>query len=507
MKLFIKSIIFTMITVLFLLNAQFPALAAKPATDYANIDAYLKRQMKMQAIAGLSYAIVQEDQIVHVKSFGKADLNKKLTPQTPMKLASVSKSFTALAIMQLVEQGRIELEAPVQKYIPWFRLKNKKESSQITIRHLLNQTSGISSNGEIELATQFKNKSLEETVRLLKEVELSHPVGTRFEYTNFNYLCLGLVIEKVTGEKLDQYIEKHILTPLQMNHSYTSIRAAEKNGLSKDFTAWFGQLLPTKTAMSNMPNFLASGYMVSSAEDMGKYLRMYMNAGELDRERIISPQGVKMLQTPSSQAKMYLDGTFFGNYAMGWWSRSVQGIIVLGHSGDLFSTARTDMYILPKQKIGVVILTNTHTGKFAPGDSHIATDGVISLLAGKKPTNDSIQSFAKYYAIFDGIVLVMIGLFIWYFARVFKKWKRIQLTKWVVISMIAEIGIPLGLYLTLPLLLNIPSWSFLFCVQADLVSVVLTGLLLIFIMGLCKIMRVAMVIVQNKISQPTENDF
>jgi CubicO group peptidase (beta-lactamase class C family) len=482
---FLKKMIVIVSLMLIFINGS--VVSATNETDgFERIDAYLQEQMKEQAVAGLAYAIVQGNEIVQSNAFGKADIGEKLTTQTPMRLASISKSFTSLAIMQLVNRGKVDLDAPVKQYIPSFQLKDKDASRQITVRHLLNQTSGIPS--EVVIGKDLLNKSLEETVRLLKKVDLIHPVGSKFEYSNLNYVSLGLVVENVTGKPLSDYIQSEILTPLEMNNSFTSITEAKKYGLSKGYTSWFGFLFPTNTVMSNLPNFLASGYMVSSAEDMGKYLLMYMNNGTLEGKTLLSEKGVQTLQTPASKAEMFLNDEYFGQYAMGWWERDVQGTKVIGHSGDLFSAARTDMYIIPKQKLGLVILTNTNTGNFAPGDTHISTDGVINMLAGKEPLADDSQSFKQYYLIFDGIVALLGVGFLWLGTRSLKRIKQTTpITKWAIIGMILQLTVPLVLFIAAPTLLGIPSWSFFLAVQADLVSVILLTLLIVFLMGVVKL--------------------
>src|SRR5215216_3548174 len=119
-----------------------PPQAADP--DFAAIDKFIEKEMQVQRIPGLDLGLVQGDQIVHLKGFGIADPSgRAVTPQTPFIIGSLSKSFTALAVMQLVEEGKVELDAPVQRYIPWFRVADEAASAQITVRDLLNQTSGI----------------------------------------------------------------------------------------------------------------------------------------------------------------------------------------------------------------------------------------------------------------------------------------------------------------------------------------------------------------------------
>ncbi|MBB6454963.1 CubicO group peptidase (beta-lactamase class C family) [Salirhabdus euzebyi] len=483
-----KMFLICMLFSLFFSHVSFPVQAEVNESTLKKIETYLKQQMEEQAIAGLSYAIVDEKGVIHSGAFGNADIEKKLTPQTPMRLASLSKSFTALAIMQLVEKGQIDLDAPVTTYIPWFSFKSTDLSKQISIRNLLNQTSGIPAEGEIILGTKLIDLSLEETVKLFKQIELKQHAGVKFEYTNLNYITLGLIVEYVTGEPLASYLQKNILHPLKMNESYVSVKNAEQNGLSKGYTSWFGFLLPTSTVMSDLPNFLASGYMVSSAEDMARYVKMHMNEGEVEGKQLLGKEGIKSLHTPIAEAKMYLNDEFFGHYAMGWWERTVHGTRVIGHSGDLFSAARTDMYILPEHDIGLVVLTNTNNGTFAPGNSHISTDGVINLLTGKLPTHDDTQTFKSYYLIFNVVSFILVLTLIFYLVRMIRK-KPTRLKVWSFVGLLLQFILPTILLLFGPHLLHVPSWTFIYSIQTDLIAsliVLFITLIVIALIGLYK---------------------
>src|SRR3990172_5919571 len=161
--------------------------------DFAAIDAYVTEQMNNLGIPGMALGIVQGDQIVHLQGFGVADSSgRAVTPQTPFYIGSVTKSFTALAVMQLVEAGKIDLDAPVQTYLPWFELADQEASAKIKVRNLLNHTTGISRiDGERDWTSQ---KGLEETVRGLNTIQLTQPVGRTFQYSNLNYNIARLIV-------------------------------------------------------------------------------------------------------------------------------------------------------------------------------------------------------------------------------------------------------------------------------------------------------------------------
>ena len=181
------------------------------------IDAYVDQQMQRLRLPGVSLAIVEKGQIVHWRGFGQARPGgQSPTPQTPFFIGSLTKSFTALAVMQLVEAGKIDLDASVQRYLPWFRVADSWASAQIAVRHLLNQTSGLpTSAGEIPLA-DFDSRpgAAERQMRALALLQLARPVGAAFEYSNANYDLLGLIIEVASGESYGSYVQSHIFLSL-----------------------------------------------------------------------------------------------------------------------------------------------------------------------------------------------------------------------------------------------------------------------------------------------------
>lgn len=204
--------------------------AALPGKDIKissrkTIDQYVEEQMRRLHIPGAALAIIEGERIVHTRGFGvDRPGGKAPTPQTPFFIGSLTKSITALAVMQLVEAGKVELDAPVQRYLPWFRVADEEKSAQICVRHLLNQTSGFPSvEGEIILVGFSQDAdATEKQVRRLATLKIKHPVGATFEYSNLNFNVLGLVIEAAGGEKYASYIHRHIFDPLRMTHSYTS---------------------------------------------------------------------------------------------------------------------------------------------------------------------------------------------------------------------------------------------------------------------------------------------
>lgn len=262
--------------------------AASPASNsaaYDAIDGYVERQMHRLKIPGAVLAIVEGDEIVH-RSFGRARPDGETpTPQTPFFIGSLTKSITALAVMQLVEAGRVELDAPVQRYLPWFRVADPEASARMTVRHLLNQTSGLPTvASNVSLADMDdRPDAAERQVRALATLKLSRPAGSKWEYSNLNYNVLGLIVEAAGGEPYTGYVQKHILEPLDMGRTYMEKSQAQENGLAVGHRHWFSFPFPAP----NLPvprGSLPSGQIISCAEDMAHYLIAHLNGGRYRNE-------------------------------------------------------------------------------------------------------------------------------------------------------------------------------------------------------------------------------
>ena len=360
--------------------------SARPVSDSASydvIDAYVEGQMHRLKVPGASLAIVEDDKIVHLRGFGRARPHGGApTPQTPFFIGSLTKSFTALAVMQLVEAGKIELDAPVQRYLPWFRVADPQASAQMTVRHLLNQTSGLpTSSGELPLADFDESPgAAERQACALATLVLARPVGSAFEYSNSNYQLLGLIIEAASGQWYADYIQEHIFTPLDMGHTYTSPAMAKQNGLAVGHQYWFG--IPF--AAPNMPipfGSLAGGLLISSAEDLARYMIAHLNGGRYGDVRILSGAGIAELHR--GVAEFSFKGISLGHYGMGWYADKIGQTKLLWHNGILphfFSY----MALLPEQRKGAVLLFNADHHWMSPVLTEVGA-GVAALLAGDKP--------------------------------------------------------------------------------------------------------------------------
>lgn len=310
-------------------------IAAPPTPmDFSELDAIVVAQMEKHGLPGVALAIIDGEEVVYSQGYGKADRNRPMTSQTKMFIGSQSKSFTALAIAQLADQGVLDLDAPVQSYIPWFRVADEEESEKITIRHLLNHSSGLSDAGFPVVPS--KNTSLEESVRMLERANLTAPVGSTFQYFNMGYSVLAYLVELASGQSYSDYIQDYILTPLGMDNSTADAKSAQS--VAQGFTRFFGFAVPMTQPVPEYA--IGAGYIVSTADDLAKYAIAMKNHAE-------------GLVSPMMGRKIFLPG--HGDYGFGWFIVDNGSKIFHGGANETF---RTDVNLYPNVGRAFVILIN-----------------------------------------------------------------------------------------------------------------------------------------------------
>jgi CubicO group peptidase (beta-lactamase class C family) len=363
--------------------APLPGGTRATGASYDAVDSYIETQMRRLRIPGVALAIVEGDRIVHLRGFGRARPSGAApTPSTPFVLGSTTKSITALAVMQLVEGGMVDLDSPVRRYLPWFRVADSETSTRMTIRHLLNQTSGLPMvAGMVNLANlDDRPDAVERQARALAHCRLAHPPGAVFEYSNLNYNVLGLVVEACSGETYPDYVRRHIFEPLAMHHSHTSQADARRDGLAVGHRYWFAH----PVAVPDLPlarGSMPSGQLISTSEDMAHYLIAHLNEGRFREARVLSADGIDQMHRGAAQQRVM--GREVTAYGMGWFISRIGSTRLVSHGGNVpdFSSY---LGLIPEQKKGVVLLLNAdHYG--LPFILMEVGDRVAALLAGQQP--------------------------------------------------------------------------------------------------------------------------
>lgn len=342
-----------------------PVLAAGPLPPQweERVVDYVENQMATLDMPGASVAIVHDSQVVFAKGFGVADPGgHPVTAETPFRIASVSKSLTALAVMQLVEAGALELHDTLASLIPDLVVE---DTEAITVRNLLTHTSGWAERDGLMVDSDPSESALRRNARRIVRTPLDHPVG-EFEYSNANYDVLGFLIEQISGESFGDYMNKHVFGPLHMTHAFTSEEEAEAEGLATGYYPYFGLVRPLRAEF--LPGRVPSGGIMASAEDLSHALIAHLNDGRYGDVRVLSPEGTWLLHQSASYANDPCCGYAMGLNVFPLYSADrlvadEEGFnryevpVVLEHTGAGPSNS-SGIIMLPEQKIGVVVLSN-----------------------------------------------------------------------------------------------------------------------------------------------------
>ena len=402
-----------------LTNAISASPQANQAIDFAAIDTYIQGQMGKHGLKGISLAITEGDQIVYLKGYGTAGNKRPMTPQTPMYIGSQSKSFTGLAISQLVQSGKIDPGKPVIDYIPDFRIADQNATRKITINHLLHHVSGLSEAGFTAILPDTASK--QDLIDALASATLTAPVGTKFQYFNVGYDVLAVVIENVTGITYDKYIKENIFIPLEMSNSFTDPLVARENGLSQGYTRFFGFPVPAKQPHREYE--VSAGFIISSAEDLAQYAIALLNDGKFKNSEIINQDGLRMLFKPVQ------------NYGMGWFI----GPDRIFHGGAN-ETFRAEVDLIPSRKLGIVLLLNQGymMDHFISGPQ--VMEGVRAIALGKEPL--PVSSGWSVRTIGYGLLVLVLGLITLQTFNFLKlsTWRE-RAQNWSVIKIIWEVAI------------------------------------------------------------------
>lgn len=429
----------TRITVGFL--AILIGLSFAQTTDFEPLDAHVEAEMRRAQIPGLAYAIVQNGEVVHLRAFGVAGPDgRAMNPQTLMNTASLGKTFTALAAQQLVNAGRLDLDAPVRRYLPWFALADEGAAKSITVRHLLEHTSGLANADGNRPFLFMPGPTGAELVRNISRFSLNRPVGERHEYSNLNYLVLGEVIAAASGQSYEAYVQENVFDRLGMTQTFFSAEDARAAGLAvaDGYRLIFG--IPVVANIPLPRGAVATGMMFTTIEDMARYAAAFSNHGLLGGVSAVTADG-----TPTDKRL---------NYDMTWQPEHVADI----NYGNGFSggwlTYSSGLEVLPNLHFAVVILSNANTWQAFGTKTTFDIGFEVMRLYHGWPLPPSKQSPWIYYLAANAVLLVLLTLVVARALRLRGWQKRMrthQFGRWAHLPwLLGEILLPLAVLVYLP---------------------------------------------------------
>ena len=371
-----------------------------PEFDAHELEEFILDKMSKTKLPGLSISVIAEGEAIYSRGFGFRDVESGLhaTPNTLYCIGSVTKSFTALAIMQLVDRGLLSLEDPVSKYLP---LKLEPKGEPVKVWHLLTHSSGIPALAYAEAlirsivgddGTWIPIASYDDMASFLLGADrwaVARP-GEKFFYLNEGYVLLGYIVEKISGEKYEDYVKKHLLEPLEMGRSCFSREEFEREA---DRAVPYVIDREGRRIRSTYPfGITADGGLISCASELSNYVKMLLGRGRFGEAQVVSRESLEEMEKP----RLPVPFTLMGGeaYGFGWIvTPSFFGYKLVGHSGSVLTSTAYVGY-LPEKGIGVAVLANASGYPL----SYIGTYA-LALLLGRDP--DRELPFVKFDRILD----------------------------------------------------------------------------------------------------------
>jgi D-alanyl-D-alanine carboxypeptidase len=377
-----------------LISQQTRTQSDRFAAAYKRLDEFIARHMSELGAPGMTVAIADRNGPLRTSQYGFADLKTglRVMPHTLFEIGSISKSFVAIAVLQLVAEGKLDLHKPVKDYLPW--LKVESSYAPFTTHHLLSHTSGLSG---VPLLLRVASQTLRTG---------SEP-GTRFVYCNIGYVLLGLLLESLDKRRFGEVLRQRVLRPLGMGASEPLITNNARERMAVGYSPLYeDRPFPVKGILGEAPWLEvpeAAGSVAATATDMCKYLSMLLNRGV----GVLTEKGFALFTKPVIKAPFRGEDA---SYAYGLWTNDANGHTLLRHTGGMvaFSSA---MYADVTAGFAVFASVNARMGGYRPvAVARYALDLLSAAAGGKElpalppplPAPDQIKNAAEYAGTYTG---------------------------------------------------------------------------------------------------------
>jgi CubicO group peptidase (beta-lactamase class C family) len=367
-------------------TAQTAAVAPSSPDLAARLEAaekVIEAKRKELGVPGASLVVVKDDKVVYMKGLGVKDFERQtpVTPDTLFAIGSSSKAFTAMLVAMAADAGKLSLEDPPRKFLPYFKLQDAEADAKITVRDLLSHSSGLNRT-DIAWITGALNR--EEVIRVAAQARPTAKLREKFQYQNVMYSAAGEVAAKALGSTWEGLVEERIFKPLGMKSSVLNGPAMQR---SRDYA--FGYFYDENTKETrrlpqrDFPSVAAAGAINSNARDMAQWLRLMLGGGTLDGQRLVSEKNFAELVKPQQKIAGQI------SYGLGWFLRDWHGRKVVEHGGNI-DGFNALVALMPDERLGFVLLTNVTASSLGA----TAMEAVWSNVVGA-PASDATKAAAE----------------------------------------------------------------------------------------------------------------
>lgn len=336
------------------------------------LDIWLEGQRLKNDLPGFSVGVVHDQELIWSKGYGYADVTNKIpaTDQTLYRVASITKTFTATAVMQLVEQGKLSLEDPVAKHLAWFTPKDADPAQPIRVWHLLSHTAGLVREPPGTDWDELRYSDEAAIKASTAETPLSLPTQTRLKYSNYGFTVAGELVTQVSGVSYAQYLQNRILQPLGMTNSLLLGGTETASGLAVPY----GRRLPGRArgveAQLNRRGVLSAGGLVSNVRDLAKWASFQFNESDDFRGPVLTGRSLREMHRPR-----FLVADWSQGWGIGWRLTRGEKRATIDHGGSL-PGYKSILLIEPAMKVAVILLFNADDGPRA------LAIGALKIVAG-----------------------------------------------------------------------------------------------------------------------------
>ena len=360
----------------------------------SQIDEVVAKTLTTFDVPGIAVAVVKDGKVIHAKGYGVKSIitKEKVNENTLFGIASNSKAFTSASLAILVDEGKINWDDKVVKYLPNFKMYNDYVTSEFTIRDLLTHRSGLGLGaGDLMLwpdGSDFMPKDIIENIQYLKPVS---GFRTKYDYDNLLYIIAGEVVHKVSGQTWNEFVETRFFNPLQMKNSGSAwVRLKDTSNVIVPHVPIDGKL----KAISRYKNttFDAAAGIYSSVNDMSNWAIMQLNKGKFDGKQLISEKQHAEMWTPQTlmpNKTIAPYNSLFKSYGLGWQITDVKGKLQVSHTGGLEGIV-TQVTLIPELNLGIIVFTNQQSGAAFSSITNTIKDSYLGI----EPI-DHVADFSK----------------------------------------------------------------------------------------------------------------
>src|SRR5215510_3971163 len=371
-------LILLMIAVLPLAAQQSPS-----AARFAELERVVLAELEETKTPGAVVAIVQGDTIVYQKGFGVSNVEtaQAVTPEMLFRIGSMTKMYTAAALVSLAEEGKIDLNAPIGKYLEGL----PPRLGSVTAHQLMSHTAGLTDGAA--MFGKHDDGALAEEVRGYKDSMFFTDPGAVFSYANPGFVIAGYLVERLSGEPYSKAVQKRVLDPLKMARTTFQPTVAMTYPISVGHVGEAGKAARVLRPMEDNSQIWPAGFLFSNGQDLARFAIAFMNGGQIDGKSALSAKLIERLSTPNAPVHSQYDGA---SYGYGLIMREYRGVRLVEHGGTTGSFA-SDFVMAPAQRVAVIVLANRNIHLMKTEEKALE----IMLPLSPKPSEPEPQKFTE----------------------------------------------------------------------------------------------------------------